>query len=108
MTEELFDIFNLDDLPEDMKREVESKRMDEFERKILELFELAKRPLSIDEVMVGLYRKYGVQKNHRQVMNKLYQMSSQITSAKIATVKRGVYQLKQRENCDAITTDTTI
>lgn len=107
MSENLFDMFNLDDLPEDMKKEVVSKRMDEFERKILELFELAKRPLLIDEVMVGLYRGYGIQKNHRQVMNKLYQMS-QGNTAKIETSKKGVYQLKQKENYNAIITDTTI
>ena len=106
MSEKLFDIFNLDDLPDEMKREVENKRMDEFERKILELFELAKRPLLIDEVMVGLYRGYGIQKNHRQVMNKLYQMS-QGNTAKIETSKKGVYQLKQKENYNAIITDAS-
>lgn len=95
---DIFNITNLSDLPEDMKKAVESRKYDEFEQKILELFHIANRPLSINEIMVALYRKYNVNKNRRQVMNKLYQMASPSNAiAEIYSIKKGVYNLKQKE-----------
>lgn len=102
MTEEteLFNTERIDDLPPEMQQQVGKGRLDTFERQIIDLFEIAGRPLSIDEVMVALYRKYKVEKKRRQVLNKLYQMSSSKSGATIETIqgKKGIYQLNRKEN----------
>ncbi len=92
----LFDINDLSDLPEDMRKDVESRRLDDFESKILDLFEIANRELTIDEVMIALFRKFSLIKNRRQVMNKLYQMGNPKTG-RLVSVKKGLYKLKTKE-----------
>lgn len=96
MAENLFDLNDLSDLPEDMRKDVESRRLDDFESKILDLFEIANRQLTIDEVMIALFRKFSLRKNRRQVMNKLYQMGNPKTG-RLISVKKGVYKLKIEE-----------
>lgn len=95
--EELFDLSNLDDIPDAVK---EGVNVDIFAERILELFHIAGRELSVDEITIGYYRKYkGVDeeiKTKRQIMSKVYAMSKE-TRAKIKSVsgKKGIYQLNE-------------
>lgn len=43
--------------------------------RILDLFKIANRPLSLDEVCVGYYRRYKEIRKRSQIRNRLYQMT---------------------------------
>lgn len=102
---DIFDISDLGDVPSIIKNGL---KRDPFGEEILQLFKLAQRPLSIDEVYIAHYRmfsaeqtqdggyktKQGIEpKTKRQIMLKLYNMSKD-ENAQIEQFSRGVYQLK--------------
>lgn len=89
MTEDIFDIKNIDDLPEQLQEAVKK----EFDNNIIELFKIAERPLHINEVTVAYYRKYGIEKTKRQITIKLCNMSRQINPKIIKYNKKGYYRL---------------
>ena len=92
---DLFDLSNIDDLPEEVRKEI---NVDLFAKRIIDLFELAQRDLSIDEITVAYYRKYYTEdtdiKSKKQIMSKLYNMSRE-RNPKIKSVEKqkGVYAL---------------
>lgn len=92
---DIFDLSSIDDLPQRIKDGI---NIDAFATRILELFEIAQRELSIDEITVGYYRKFKEidkeGKTKRQITVKLYSMSKE-KNAKIKSVegKKGVYAL---------------
>lgn len=94
---DIFDLSSIDDIPEKVK---EGISIDIFAVRIIELFEIAKRPLNVDELTVGYYRKFNSVdeegKTKRQITVKVYNMSKEKNS-KIKSVagKKGVYELKQ-------------
>lgn len=90
------DIFNTDDikdLPEEISKDLLTN---DFEKRIVELFNIAQGNLSIDEITVGYYRVYHDIKTRRQMMTKLYNMSKE-RKPKIEPVisLRGVYKLRK-------------
>ena len=89
----IFDLSNVDDIAEEVRKDLS---VDVFETHIIELFELAKRDLSVDEVTVGYCRKYDEVKTKKQIMGKLYNMS-RATKPKIESVphKKGIYRKKK-------------
>jgi len=89
MTDDIFDIRNTDDLPEQLQEAVKK----EFDNNIIELFKIAERPLHINEVTVAYYRKYGIEKTKRQITIKLCNMSRQINPKIIKYNKKGYYRL---------------
>ncbi|MBR1604777.1 MAG: hypothetical protein IJ660_01565 [Alphaproteobacteria bacterium] len=92
---DLFDLTNVDDLPEDVRKDI---NVDLFAKRIIDLFELAQRDLSIDEITVAYYRKYSAEdtdiKLKKQIMSKVYNMSRE-RNPKIKSVEgqKGVYSL---------------
>ncbi len=92
---DLFDLTNVDDLPDKVK---EGINIDMMATRILDLFELAQRDLSLDELTVAYYRKYKDEdteiRSKRQIMGKVYNMSRE-RNPKIKSVegKKGVYTL---------------
>ena len=101
--ENLFDLFDLSDIP----AELGEIKKDEMSNRILELFKIADRELSVDEITVAYYRKYAKNesdsdiKTKTQIMNKVYKMSRELNSC-IESVKgrKGVYKLKERSVYD--------
>lgn len=69
MTENTFDTYCRDDLPESIKSQLSK---DNWWDRILNLFILAKRPLTIDELLVGYYRQYGVVYNKQTLANNIW------------------------------------
>lgn len=92
---DLFDLTNVEDLPEKIKSDI---NVDLFAKRIVDLFELAQRDLSIDEITVAYYRKYNEEdmdiKTKKQIMSKVYNMSRE-RNPKIRSVegKKGIYSL---------------
>lgn len=94
---DIFDLSSIDDIPEKVK---EGISIDIFAVRIIELFEIAKRPLNVDELTVGYYRKFHSVdeegKTKRQITVKVYNMSKEKNcKIKSVTGKKGVYELKQ-------------
>lgn len=92
---DIFDLFSIDDIPADI---AEGINTDVFAKRIIELLKLAGRPLSVDELTVGFYRKYkdeeDSKKTKRQVTLKAYNMSKEDNpSIKSVENKKGVYEL---------------
>lgn len=89
---DIFDLQDVSDIPEEIKKELND---DYFLNQILELFDIAKRDLSVDEVTVAYFRKFNEVKTKKQIMTKLYNMARAATP-KIVSVKgrKGVYRRK--------------
>ena len=91
MTENIFDLTDVSDIPEEISTEL---NCDVFAQNILTLFNKAGRNLTIDEVTVGYYRQFEEIKTKRQIMVKLYSMA-RARNAKIRSIPnlKGVYEV---------------
>ena len=89
MTENIFDLKDVSDIPDEISTEL---NCDVFAQNILTLFNKAGRNLTIDEITVGYYRQFNEIKTKRQIMVKLYSMA-RARRAKIRSIPnlRGVY-----------------
>ena len=89
---DIFDVCNVDDIPDEIKNGLNEVL---FAKKILELLDIVKRKLSVDEVTVGYFRKFGEPKTKKQIMGKLYNMARAV-NPKIISVsgRKGVYRKK--------------
>lgn len=87
MKNNIFDVSSVDDLPQELKKELKKKNLNANDDKILELF-LDKSDLTIDEILIGLYRKHKVIQKRSWVSNRLFSLSK---AGKIKKTKKGVY-----------------
>ena len=89
MTENIFDLIDISDIPDEISTEL---NCDVFAQNILTLFNKAGRNLTIDEITVGYYRQFKEIKTKRQIMVKLYSMA-RARNAKIRSIPnlKGVY-----------------
>ena len=89
MTENIFDLTDVSDIPDEISTEL---NCDVFAQNILKLFKEAGRSLSIAEITVGYYRQFKEIKTKRQIMVKLYSMA-RARNAKIRSISqlKGVY-----------------
>ena len=74
MATDVFDIKNIDDLPEDVLEEIGLSVS--FTSKLVMLFRIANRPLTLNELTVGYYRRFNEIKTKRQIILKLNQIST--------------------------------
>ncbi len=87
-----FDLSNIDDLPDSLKGDLRAYKIDRVEKNIMDLFSLAKRHLTLDEITVSYFRQYGEEISRKQMMTKLYNMSrAQSPLLKTIKGKKGVY-----------------
>ena len=96
---------NLDGIPEELLKELNVTKMDDLEEEIIDVLKNGYSGLAnIDEIMVGLFRKYSKITKRQFIMNKLYRMAK---DKKICSVegKKGVYETKEnkkeRENAQS-------
>ena len=89
MTENIFDLTDVSDIPEEISAEL---TYDVFFFFFLKLFNEAGRNLTINEITVGYYRQFNEIKTKRQIMVKLYSMA-RARNAKIRSIPnlKGVY-----------------
>ena len=86
---------NLADLPEGLLKQIPAVRVDDLEREVIDLLrDQLEGAGSVDEILVGLYRKSGVIHERRRIAGKLYRMVNSSPQLLIAVEKRrGVYRL---------------
>jgi len=83
------DMGNIFDLPEDLLSELSIAIKADLDDQLVTVISAYDGVASLDQILVGLYRKFGVIEKRRFIQNKLYRMDS------IATVKgrKGIYAL---------------
>lgn len=84
------DPFDLGGLPDELVSELAISRADQEDAQIIQLFRIARRPLNINEVMIGLFRKFQVQSKRTALSARLYRMA---TRNDLINVEKGVYAL---------------
>ena len=65
---------DLSDLPEELLRELSFIKTDELEDQILTVMRACDGKVNLDQVLVGLYRKFKVVQTRRYLQNKMYRM----------------------------------
>lgn len=90
--------FNTNDLPAELLSQLSRpKKSDSEETRIVEVIEAYEGVANIDEIVVGLYRKFGiVTKNRRYLANKLWRMSTH-GHIERAAGKEGIYKVMKKE-----------
>ena len=77
---DIFDLEDIKDIPESIRCGLKQNNGGTFCDKVLKLFELADKPrLSIEELTVGYYRKFGGNIKKVDMRNRLYQLSCRPT-----------------------------
>ena len=84
MTENIFDLTDVSDIPAEISAEL---FCDVFAQNILKLFNKAGRNLTLNEITVGYYRLFKEVKTKRQIMLKLYNMA-RARNAKIRSIPK--------------------
>jgi len=93
---DIFDLEQLDDVPSEIQGTLQVTKRDEFETNLIELFSIANRPLNLDEVIVGYYRKFAVAKERTKINTKLNNMARGTIPAVVSVPgKKGVYELAE-------------
>lgn len=86
---------DLSGLPVELLRQIPATRIDETESEILELLrDVFGGAASVDEVLVGLYRKYSIVHDRKKIAGKLYRMVNSKPPLLVGVEKRrGVYRV---------------
>jgi hypothetical protein len=66
---------DISDLPEELIRELSIQKTDELDDQILTVMRACDGEAGLDQVLVGLYRKFKVVQTRRFLQNKLYRMA---------------------------------
>lgn len=84
---DFFDLNNLDDLPDEVKKEVSLLGLRKDTERLLSLFDI-KNQLTIDEIIVGMSRKYGMNKKRNWVSSTVYNLKRRKTIKEIDGKKK--------------------
>jgi predicted transcriptional regulator len=69
---DIFDLFNTDDLPESILKELRKKKRVSKLDLIMDVLKKAKQPITIDKVMVGVYRLHQLDLPRKEINSALY------------------------------------
>lgn len=83
-------------LPQDVIDELKISKADTADYQIVELLKIAGNPLSINEILAGLYRKFEVSTKRTALSARLYRMVQAKIIEKYGN-QRGVYVLPKNE-----------
>lgn len=68
------DLGNIYDLPAELLEELSVAKVDELEHQLVTVINAFGGDASLDQILVGLYRKFSVVQKRRFIQNKLYRM----------------------------------
>lgn len=96
--EDFFDIYNVDDLPEVIRKNL-CRNENSWQSKILKLFDLVERPLSVDEIFVAYYRIYNEIIDKQKLANQIWQLTKRYGQyIEKVKGKKGLYMKRSVEN----------
>ena len=87
---------DLADLPEELRAELSHPQADEIETQLHAVIVALDGTADLDQILVGLYRRFGVVQKRRFLQNKLYRMSGRGLVHSVPK-RRGVYTTKPVE-----------
>jgi hypothetical protein len=87
------DPYDVGGLPAELVEQLSIPKSDDDEVKLIQLLRLATRPLSINEIMVGLYRKFGDLHKRNSVNARLYRLSKK---GELESPQTGFYKIAER------------
>ena len=87
------DLGNIHDLPQEILDELSIATADEIEDQIVTVINAYSGTATLDQILVGLFRKFGVAQKRRFLQNKLYRM----TMVWSVPGKKGVYTTEEPE-----------
>lgn len=73
MDKNIFNISDVSDIPDACRKSLKGKNIRDDSQKLLSLFEM-KEELSIDEIIVGMYRLFNIEKTRTWISSTLYNM----------------------------------
>jgi hypothetical protein len=85
-------IGNIDDLPQELKEQLMICNQKDIEKKIIEVIKSYDNYANIDEVMVGLYRRFKIITKRTDIVSRLYRMAKKGLLLPIKN-KKGAYKL---------------
>lgn len=93
--EEIGKIENINDLPPEIIKELsQAEKLDKMEEKIINLITYTYDKIAnIDEIIVGMYRNYGIIKTRDYYVGKLYKMVRKKVLFSMPK-KKGIYAVK--------------
>lgn len=83
---------DIDDLPIEVKNQLQIFNLKKIETQIIEIIKSYEKYANIDEVMVGLYRKYKIIIDRKDLMHRLYRLYKRGNLIRIEG-KKGVYKI---------------
>jgi len=90
---------DLSDLPPELIDELTTPRADELETQIIDVIRAYGDTADLDQVLVGLYRKFGVVQKRRFLQNKVWRMAQKGALWSIKG-RKGVYTLHEPDEAD--------
>lgn len=87
------DLGNIYDLPPELQQELSTIKTDALEDQLVTVINAYGGHASLDQILVGLYRKFGVVQKRRFMQNKLYRMGTVWS----VPGKKGLYTTKEPE-----------
>lgn len=69
------DLGNIYDLPSELQQELSITKTDELDDQLVTVINAYGGTATLDQILVGLYRKFGVSQKRRFLQNKLYRMA---------------------------------
>ena len=69
------DLGNIYDLPSELQQELSITKTDELDDRLVTVINAYGGTATLDQILVGLYRKFGVSQKRRFLQNKLYRMA---------------------------------
>lgn len=90
---------DLSDLPPELIEELTTPRGDELEQQIIDVVRAYGDTADLDQILVGLYRKFGVVQKRRYLQNKVWRIAQKGALWSIKG-RKGVYTLNEPDDAD--------
>lgn len=88
--EDVFNVENIDDIPDSCKKHLKILNIRDDTRLLLNLFERKSR-LSVDQIIIGLFRLHKIEKTRPWVLSTLYNLGKKNLIKKVSGA-RGEYE----------------
>lgn len=91
-SEDLFSLNPLEigEFPEEFRQELNISQGDEQDAQVIELLKIANRPLDLNELLIGCWRKFNVQHKRNLLTARLYRLAKR---NEVHAVGKGTYAL---------------
>lgn len=85
---------DLSDLPDELLDELQTAKVDELEQQVVDVLRALQGPANLDQILIGLFRKFSVMQKRRYLMNRLYKMAQRELIVSVPR-KKAVYVLPE-------------